>query len=259
MKRALVMKNYESECSPTFENPIVPAFKEFQKQLFNFNSVGWEKINDENVDELDFPFVNVTLNQANQFEDLTDNDCFWASIGPYEVKTAAAYLNTRTNDHKHFEAQLLDPNSDLYDKLATKYFENMPLNVLRLRIPSSHKQSGFHQKGYKIYLFYHKVLDFLDGDSDRFELANYNISDQDELRYEPNYYFKYAFPFTFCTCKSGRRTVGFCAHRMAAILYFGKTGVDFSRKTYRALDSSNYNPIQPNDPESNHESDYEME
>ena len=80
------MKNAEHECASTFINPIVPAFQEFQKQLFNFNSIGWEKISEENIDDLEFPVVNVTLNQESQFDDLSDNDVYWASIGPYEVK-----------------------------------------------------------------------------------------------------------------------------------------------------------------------------
>ena len=246
MKRALCLKNAEDECLPNFVNPIVPAFEEWQKELFNFNSVGWQKINAENIDDLQFPSINVTLNEENQFDDLSDNDAFWASIGPYEVKAASRYLNTRTNQHEFFEAQKLDPNSQLYEKLATKYFGDQPLNVIRLRIPSSHKSSGFHKLGYKVYLFYNIVLDFIDGDPDRFELSNYEIPDRHELHYEPNYYFKYCFPFSFCSCKSGRRTLGMCSHRMAAILFFGKTGVDFRRKIYRALDSTNYNPMQPN-------------
>ena len=243
MKRALVMKNYEPECTPSFENPIVGAFQEHAKELFNFNGVGWQTINEDNCDDINFPHVNVNLNQASQFDELTDNDVYWASIGPYEIKTAAAYLNTTTYEHQYFEAQLLEKESDLYRKLSEKYFLNMPLNVLRLRIPSSHKKSGFNQKGYKVYLFYQTVVNFSDGEPDLFELDNFLIDDQDQLKYEPNYYFKYGFPFSFCTCKSGMRTVGVCAHRMAAIMFFGHSGVDFSRKIYRALDSLNYNPL----------------
>ena len=246
LKRALVIKNQIDECRPDFENPIVLAFDLYDYDLFNFHSTGWTKIDQNNVQTLDFPSVNVVLNQELIFEQISDDNIYWGSIGPYEVKAASKYLNRTQNPDTFFEAQVLDPNSNLYSNLAIQFFDEMPLTVIRLRIPSSHKNQGFNSKGYKVYIFYNKVLNFENGKPENFELANCPIYDQESIRNHPNYYFKYTFPFSFCTCKSGRRTLGFCAHRMAAIMLFGST-VDFNRKKYRALDSLNFEPVVSTD------------
>ena len=236
------MKNQENECAPNFVNPITAAFEMFDIEMFNFNSTGWTSINDDNVDSLDFPTVTVVLNQQGLFDDLKDNDMFWASVGSYEIKAASKYLNRAANEDKFFEAQILDPNSDLYSSLAELFFNDMPLNVIRMRIPSSHKNQGFNSKGYKVYIFYNKILNFENGKPEVFELANYNAHDEGSIKDHPNYFFKFCFPFSFCTCKSGQRTLGFCAHRMAAVMRFGSE-TNFKRKTYRALDSSNFDPL----------------
>ena len=242
LKRALIMKNQEHECRDDFENPVVSAFDLYDFELFNFNSSGWISLNEENVDILDFPPVSVVLNQHGIFDELRDNDMYWASVGSYEVKAASKYLNRTSNEDSFFESQLLNPNSELYEALAEIYFNDMPLNVLRMRIPSSHKNQGFNSKGYKVYIFYNKILNFENGNPDSFEIANYAINDEGSIRQHPNYYFKYAFPLSFCSCKSGQRTVGFCAHRMAAIMRFG-SDVNYKKKVYRALDSSNFEPL----------------
>lgn len=236
------MKNQENECEEDYENPITGAFETFDIEMFNFNSAGWTTITDDNVDSLDFPTVTVVLNQQCLFDDLHDNDMYWGAVGSYEIKAASKYLNRTANEDKFFEAQFLEPNSVLYKSLAELFFKDMPLNVIRMRIPSSHKIGGFNSKGYKVFLFYLKVLNYENGKPELFRLADYNIPDEVSIKDHPNYYFKYSFPFSFCSCKSGQRSLGFCAHRMAAVMRFGSDN-NYQRRTYRALDSSNFDPL----------------
>lgn len=243
LKRALIMKSFENECDPTFENHFLPALKKYHNQLLKFGAThGWININDDNYDELNFPPVTVELNQADLFDDLLDNNVFWCSVGPYIVKTAAFYLNQTTYEHKYFESQYLDPNSKLYLDLQREFFPGKSTTILRLRIPSSHKPAGFNAKGYKVYIGFNKILNYNSHEPEVFEVENVRLPSVSILRNEPNYYFKYSLEFTICTCRSGRRTMGVCSHRMAAILFFG-TDVNFNRTVYRALDGSSYRPV----------------
>ena len=161
MKRALVMKCYESECAPSFENPFLPALEKYHNEILKFGGAhGWINIDDNNYDELNFPSVSVELNQADLFDNLADNNVYWCSVGPYVVRTASNYLNQTTYQYKFFESQFLDTTSKLYLDLQSEFFPGKSTQIVRCRIPSSHKPSGFNAKGYKVYLGFNKVLNF---------------------------------------------------------------------------------------------------
>ena len=242
LKRALIFKQFENECSPEFENPFLTAVEHNHELLLNFNRArDWTKIDENNFLTLDFPRVTIELDQNNLYEDIGDNNCFWASVGPYEVRAAALYLNTTNYEHKFFEAQILDENSDLYNHLRAKYFPGKLTKVLRLRIPSSHKPSGFNSAGYKIIFGYNRVLNFDDGQLESFQVEGVRTPGAEVLKEYPDYYFRYVIEFSFCSCKTGRRTMGLCAHRMATLMHFG-SDQNFNRKVYKALDGSSYRP-----------------
>ena len=242
LKRALIMKLFESECSPTFENPFLSALEKYHNELLKFGSAhGWINIDDDNYDGLDFPSVSVELNQLDLFNNIEDNNVYWSSVGPYVIKSASHYLNQTTYEHKFFESQYLDPTSKLYLSLQREYFPGKTTQIIRLRIPSSHKPAGFNSKGYKVFLGYNRVLNYINNEPELFQVENVRLPSPTVLREQPDYFFRYGFEFSICTCKTGRRTLGLCAHRMAAVLFFG-TDVNFNSQTYRALDGSSYRP-----------------
>jgi len=209
MKRALIMKCYESECEPTFENSFLPALRKYHNQLLKFGTAhGWINIDDQNYDDLKFPQVTVELNQADLYDNLLDNNVFYASVGPYIIRTAVHYLNQTTYEHKFFESQYLDPSSKLYLDLQSEFFPGKSTTVLRLRIPSSHKPTGFNAKGYKIYIGFNKIINYNSDEPEVFEVENVRLPSVSTLRNEPHYYFKYSLEFSICTCRSGRRTLG---------------------------------------------------
>ena len=242
LKRALIIKHFESECNADFENPILSAIQNYHENLLNFNrTTEWIKIDHENFSTLDFPPVTIELDQNQLWDNLLDNNVYWASVGPYEVRAAATYLNTINYQHKYFEAQLLDPESDLYKTLQDQYFPGKATRVIRLRIPSSHKPQGFNNAGYKIFLGFNRVVNFIDSEVESFLVDKVSLPSTAVLREQPDYYFRHTLEFSFCSCKTGRRTMGLCAHRMAALMFFG-SDKSFEKKTYKALDASSYRP-----------------
>lgn len=246
LKRALIMKIYSNECTPIFENHFLTALRNFPNEMLIFSDAhGWVNINEDNYDDLEFPQVTAETNQRHVFDSIDDNNVYWAAIGPYEIKTAMNYLNLTTNPEKFFESQYLSPESKLYEDLQRIYFPGKSTQILRLRIPSSHKPSGFNSKGYKVFIGYNKVINFVNQEPEMFQVDKVNLPPADILRKEPHYYFKYVFEFSLCTCKTGRRTMGLCAHRMAAVLFFG-TDINFNRTVYRAMDASSYRPSYEN-------------
>lgn len=238
LKRALIMKQYGEKLDASYENPFLSAIKEHDTEFLHFTSNNWVKVDGENISDLDFPSIDCELNQAKIHEKMSDNNAYWLSCGPYEIKTASHYLSTETQaSKKYFEVQYLKPDSNLYLKIKAEYFPFSDVTIIKLRVPSSHKQVGFHSEGYKVILGYHHVESFTDGKPELLRLKNATI-DSDSLRY-PDYYFQNIFRLSFCSCKTGRRDLGFCAHRLAAALFFG-TKLDFSKTTYRAIDASSF-------------------
>ena len=238
LKRALIMKQYAGKLDASYENPFLIAIKEHDTEFLHFTSQNWVKLNSETLSELNFPIIEAQLNQAKVFDNISDINAYWLSCGPYEIKTASHYLNTETKaSQKHFEVQYLKPDSTLYLKIKAEYFPFSEVTIIKLRVPSSHKQVGFHSEGYKVILGYHQVESFTDGKPELLRLKNATV-DADSLNF-PDYYFQNIFRFSFCSCKTGRRDLGFCAHRLAAALYFG-TKLDFSKTTYKAIDASSF-------------------
>ena len=240
LQRALIMKQYSDKLDISYLNPILSAIEEYDTEFFHFNSNSWVKIDETNVKDLEFPPIEVELNQTKIFDQMADNNAYWLSVGSYEVKTSSHYL-TKTaglqGPKKFFEAQYLKADSLLYTKLKAEYFPFSEVTVLKFRVPSSHKQSGFHSDGYKVVIGFHRVENFEDGKPESLKLKNSDIN-YESLRF-PDYYFQNVFRFSFCSCKSGQRDLGFCAHRLAGALYFGSK-VDFSRKSYQAMDASSF-------------------
>ena len=240
VQRALIMKQYQNKMDITYNNPFLPAIEKFDNEFLHFVSSNWEKVNQNNLSELEFPILEAELNQSKIFDNITDRNAYWLSCGSYEVKTASHYL-TKIASHKYpknfFEAQYLKQNTDLYAQIKADFFPFSEVTVIKFRVPSAHKQSGFHLDGYKCIIGFHKVENYENGNPNSLKLKNSPIN-YDSLRY-PDYYFQNVFKLSFCSCKTGQRDLGFCAHRLAGALYFG-TKLDFTRKTYQALDASSF-------------------
>ena len=240
LQRALIMKQYDDKLDISYINPFLTAIEEYDSEFLHFTSNKWVKIDETNIDNLDFPTIEVELNQSKIFDQMADNNAYWLSCGPYEVKTSSHYLTriaSLPGPKKYFEAQYLKPDSPLYAKLKADYFPFTEVTILKFRVPSSHKQSGFHSDGYKVVIGFHRVENFENGKPESLRIKNGDIN-YDSLRF-PDYYFQNVFRFSFCSCKSGQRDLGFCAHRLAGALYFG-TKVDFSKQTYKAMDASSF-------------------
>ena len=251
LERALIMQSYENKLDVSHENQLLSVIKAYEIEFLHFkNSPNWTIITEENLSKLEFPSVTAEANQAKVFDNIEDNNVFWLSVGNYECKTAMHYLTTINPEKKYFEAQIMNPESNLYVNIKDDFFPDQDVTILKLRIPSSHKQSGFHADGYKVTIWFQKVKHFENGEPEKLEIKNGHVN-PDSLRF-PDYYFRNIFPYSICTCKSGRRDLGFCAHRLAAALFFG-SGLDFSRKKYKAIDASSFRSTYnlPQDPPRN--------
>ena len=240
IERALIMKNYDDRLDISYENPFLIAIEEYDNEFLHFVSPNWTKIDSNNLSGLNFPQIEAELNQSKIFDNMSDRNAYWLSCGSYEVKTASHYLSktaTLKYPKNFFEAQYLNPDSDLYEKIKASFFPFSEVTLLKFRVPSAHKQSGFHLDGYKCIIGFHQVEQFENGKPNSLKLKNSTVNF--ETLDSPDYYFQNVFPFSFCSCKTGQRDLGFCAHRLAGALYFGTT-IDFTKKSYKALDASSF-------------------
>ena len=238
LERALIMKSYETKLDISHENMFLSVLKAYEYDFLHFkNSPHWTPITEENLSQLEFPTITVESNQAKVYDDIADNNAYWLSVGSYECKTAMHYLTTVNPEKKFFEAQTLNADSSLYLNIRDDLFPDRDVTIIKLRIPSSHKQSGFHAEGYKVTICFQKVQNFENGHPENLEIRNGHVNPESLLF--PDYYFRNIFLYSICTCKTGRRDLGFCAHRLAVALYFG-TNLDFSRKKYTAIDLSSF-------------------
>ena len=116
------MKHYEHTRQEDFKNPFLDIICRYPKDLLYFGKKdSWTKIDQNNLDILDFPSVFVELKTNHVFDYLPSNSIYYFSIGPYEIKNAAKYLNTIGMEDKFFETALLKPESTLYQKLQSSF------------------------------------------------------------------------------------------------------------------------------------------
>ena len=249
LHRARIMKRYDSECDHDFENPFIQLIESYDHDLLNFRSTSsWVSINETNVALLDFPKTTFESNQKYLYRDLQDHSLFWYSIGSYEIKSACHYLNNSKAKSAFFEAQLLLKTSSLYKNLQERFFPGKSMNLLRMRIPSSHKPQGFNKSGYRCFFGYYTVKNYVSGKPELFELNEkdaviYSSNAWGEGLPDPDYYFRNIFEYSFCCCKSGGRTMGACAHRMAGAMFLGaEDRTKFDKLKYKAIDASSFQP-----------------
>ena len=234
-------------CDSAYQNPFLIILKYFAGQLLNFRlTADWEAVTAENVDNIDFPEICFEPNQKHLYDDLLDHDLYWLSIGSYEIKAADAYINMSSAAGNFFQAQILKPYGSLYKKISERYFHGKPIKLLRCKVPTSHKISNMNQHGYRVYIAYYSILRYQHGHPEIFLLDGKETKyKSDSGQIYPNYYFKNAFEYSYCTCRSGARTMGDCAHRIAACMLFGsKDRRKFKKRQYQALDGSSFRPLE---------------
>lgn len=204
-------------------------------RLFDFRkNTEWDRISHQNIAILEFPPVNFNEIHTEIYANLEPNHVYFFSLGSYSLKRTSAYLNTVEYERDLFECQKLKKNTDLYLKLESMFGKNGNLELVRFRVPSAHKPGSINANGYKGYIAYVPVQKYVKDIPSEFQLKNHEeVTDLDMQ----DYYFSNTIIAHFCTCKTGNRTVGGCAHITAAIVGFGKPA-NYSKARFYILDPS---------------------
>ena len=121
-------------------------FKCFEDKLIldwlHFGRKPWQKI--ERIDNLDFPSVIFNADQASTYDNLRPNNVYNFSLGNFAIKRALQYLNHQSYQRKMFECQILPFESAAYIRFQNRYFPDQPITVIRFKVESYHKSSGFN-------------------------------------------------------------------------------------------------------------------
>ena len=218
------MKSLDSNQS---ENPVFEIIKE-NPEWFDFRKKPWKNIRHDTLSEINFPSVSYTADADDLYQELNPSHIYYFSLGNYGIRRGLNYLNSSEYEQNLFELQILPTDSSHYKVIKRKYFNNLPIRIVRFKVQSYHKKQHFNKDGYRGYFCYLPVTHFDPLRNDRFRLLENspvtNLTESD-------FYFKNAFKGHFCTCKTGSRLIGSCSHLIAAMIGFGNPS-DFSKKRY---------------------------
>jgi hypothetical protein len=130
-------------------------------------------------------FVRMEANEINNFPRLTEEDVILLSLGTYQLKLARSYCS----EHLANGLYIIEIYRDTALQDLPDYGINEDVWLLRGRIQSRHVRS----RTYYCYILVNNVL----------TIDNSNIIHH------------------YCTCLTGRRTVGTCAHIISIVWYLG--------------------------------------
>ena len=235
LERALLFKLRANKLSPDHQNAFWPFMDLYFDELFDFRrNTEWLRLKHETSSLLEFPSVNFDETDIDIYKNLEPNHIFYFSLGSYSLKRTIAYLNTVEYERDFFECQKLKKDGVLYSKLKQMFGKNGNLELVRFRVPSAHKAGNINANGYRGYIAYIPIQKYVKDSPNEFQLKNYeNVTDLD-MR---DYYFSNSIVAHFCTCKTGLRTVGGCAHITAAVVGFGRP-LSYTKSQFYILDPS---------------------
>lgn len=146
----------------------------------------FEYVNDRQLNRQRIAFVRLDANdpQLQEFPHLTETDIAMLALGSYQLKLAKSYCAEHINNGLYF----IEVYRDNY--LADIDIYNMPTNVwlLRIKIQSRHVRA----RTYYCYILVDR------GQEGIGKICHY-----------------------YCSCLSGRRTIGTCAHVLSVVWYLG--------------------------------------
>lgn len=170
---------------PVTDNVDAQMILDSINQRINIPNHLYNYVNDKNLNRQRIAFVAIDVNQQlDYFPRLTESDLKLFTLGSYQLKLAKSYCA----EHLHNGLYIIEVKRD--DLIGDLQRYNMPQNVwlLRGRIQSRHVRA-------KTYLCYLLVIRDAIGIS---AIAQY-----------------------YCTCLTGRRTIGSCAHITSIVWYLG--------------------------------------
>lgn len=172
---------------PIADNVNAEAIVNIIIQKMNVPNYLWQYVNEQNLNRQRVAFTRIDANlpHLEEFPQLSESDITTFALGSYHLKLAKSYCG------EHLQNGLYSIEVFRDNALLNISSYNMPADnvwLLRARIQSRHVSA----KTYYCYILVQR--------------------DQDGLNALPHYY---------CTCLSGRRTVGSCAHIISIIWYLG--------------------------------------
>ena len=155
------------------------------------------------------------------------------------MKRCLAYLNTSAYKNNLFRCQILKSDTDLHRSFVRQLGATSDIKILRLRLPSAHKQTNYNYDGYRVVLAFYSVEEFSMNDPHRLVLAG----NQPGINLDKNdYYFRSFLKGHWCSCKSGMRSVGACSHIIAVLVGLGRPR-DYSKGRFLIVDPAEQNNI----------------
>lgn len=155
--------------------------------------VGHYNLSKVKVPYIDFNYTaldNKLNNLVLQFPELTLDDLYQVSLGPYQIKNAISYYAQHQKDGI-FLVQKFEPDSR--SRISALDYANHGINISDPLLVKAYMRSRFRgSKNHHIFVLIDKSL------TGRNTIKEY-----------------------FCTCETGSRTVGCCSHIMAIIWYLG--------------------------------------
>ena len=233
LERALLFQSRHEKLSDGTENKFWPIMRDNFSSLFNFRlSTPWIKIGMENQSDLDFPPIIFDSSETAIYDNLKPNHLWYFTLGTYGCKRTCSYLNTVEYERDYFDAQKLNPNSELYNIIVAG-LSLSKVHVVRFRVPSMHKPGSINANGYHGVICYHSVESFDPSDPSKFTLKeNIPVTGLDKN----DYYFANTMVAHWCSCKTGQRTIGSCAHVIAAIVGFGRPSKKYTKPRFQIFD-----------------------